>query len=109
MIAQPSHLMQEGLKHIPCLRDSYDAGSPGVVDAIMEVINATGIHDLLSRDVWASQLANAISELCHRSVILGSPKQAHVSIRQVLWHWQCLAIRPNKRTCICQSMSLRML
>lgn len=54
MVAQPSHLMQEGLKHVPCLGDSYDAGSPGVVDAIMKVINAAGIHDLLSRDVWAS-------------------------------------------------------
>ncbi len=100
MIAHPFHLVQEGLKHISCLRDSYDTGSPGVVDAIMEVINAAGIHDLLSRDVWASKLANAISELCHGSVILGSPKQAHVSIWQVLWYWQCLAIRPNKCTYI---------
>ena len=98
MAAQPCHLMQEGLKHIPSLRDGYDAGSPGVVDAIMEVINAAGIHNLLSRYVRASQLANSIPEFCHGSVILGSPKQAHVSIRQVLWHWQCLAIRPNKRT-----------
>ncbi|KAA6418738.1 MAG: hypothetical protein FRX49_11391 [Trebouxia sp. A1-2] len=53
MVAQLSHLMQEGFKHIPSLRDSYNAGSPGVVDAIMEVINAAGIHNLLSRDVRA--------------------------------------------------------
>ena len=98
--------MQEGLKHIPCLGDSYDTGSPGVVDSIMEVINAAGVHNLLPGDVRAGELANAIPELRHGSVVLGAPKQAHVCIGQPLGHWQGLPIRPNKGACKCQTTGL---
>lgn len=98
--------MQEGLKDVPCLGDSYDTGSPGVVDTIMEVINAAGVHNLLPGDVGAGELANAVPELRHGPVVLGAPKQAHVRIGQPLRHWQGLPIRPNKGTCRCQTTIL---
>ena len=64
----------------------------------MEIINSTRIHNLLSGDVWASQLSNAVPELSHCSVVLRTPKQTHVSVGQVLWYWQGFAVRPNKGT-----------
>ena len=57
--------MQEGLKDIPGLGDSNHTGSASVVDAIMEVINATGIHNFLAADVRAGQHADCRPELCH--------------------------------------------
>lgn len=65
----------------------------------MEVVNSTCIHNLLSGNVWAGQLSNAIPELSHCSVILSTSKETHVSVGQVLWYWQGFAIRPNKSTC----------
>ena len=91
--------MQEGLKDISGLGHSYDAGSPCVVDPIVEVIDATCVHNLLSGDVWAGELANAVPELCHGSVVLGATKQPHVSVGQVLWHRQGFAIWPDKSAC----------
>ena len=98
--------MEEGLKHVSCFGDSYDTGSPGVIDPVMEVINAAGVHNLLPGDVRAGELANTVPELRHGSVVLGPPKQAHVRIGQVLWHRQRFAIRPNKGACNCQTKSL---
>ena len=100
------HLMQERLKDISSLGDSNDASCPGVVHAVMEVINATSIHNLLPGDVGAGQVTDAISELRHCSVVLSTAKEAHVGIGQVLWHRQSLAVRPHKGTCttgFCQS------
>ena len=65
----------------------------------MEVINATGVYNLLPGDIWAGELTYAIPELSHCSVVLGTAKQPHVSIGQVLGYRQCLAVWPNEGTC----------
>ena len=67
-----AHLVQEGLEHIPRLGDCNDASCAGIVDTIMEVIDATCIDDLFPGDVWTDELPNARAELCHGSVILGT-------------------------------------
>ena len=95
------YLVQEGFKHVPGLGDCNDACGAGVVDAIMEVINAAGVDNLLPGDVWADQLANACSELCHSSVVLCTAEEPHVCIGKALKDWQCLAIWTHKCTCTC--------
>ena len=65
----------------------------------MEIIDATGIHYLFSGDVWAGELADAVSELCHGSVILRTSKEPHVGIGQVFWYRQGFAVWPYKCTC----------
>ena len=97
--------MQERLKDISGFGHCNHTGSPGVVHTIMEVIDPTRIHNLLPGDVWASQLADAVPELCHCSVILSPPKEAHVSIGQILRHRQGLAIWPYKSPCMHSSDS----
>ena len=98
-----AHLMQEWLEHISCLGHCNDTCSPGVVHTIMEIINPTRIHNLLSGDVWASQLPNAVPELSHCSVVLSTSKQTHVSVGQILWYRQGFAVWPHESTCTSSS------
>ena len=60
-------LVQEGLEHVPGLGDGNDAGGAGVVDAVVEVVDAARVHDLLPTDVGAHQLPDACT--CSRSSI----------------------------------------
>ena len=58
--------MQEGLEDVTGLGDRDDAGGARVVDAVVEVVHAARVHDLLAADVRAGQLPDARPELCHR-------------------------------------------
>lgn len=92
-------LVEEGLKHIPGFADCNDTGCASVVDTVVEVIDAAGIHDLLPTDVRADELAHAESKLCHGSVILCTSKKPHLCVGQISWDWQTLAIWTYKSTC----------
>lgn len=98
--------MQKGLEDISRFGDGNHACSPGVVHPVMKVINPTCIHNLLSGNVGACQLANAVPELSHGSVVLSTSKEAHVSIWQVLWHRQGFAVWPHKSTCMPRKLRL---
>ncbi len=91
--------MQERLKHVASLGYCNDAGCAGVVDAIVEIIDPAGIHNLFSGYILADQLANACAEFCHRPVVLCATKEPHVCIGQTLKDWQRFAIWAHKGTC----------
>ena len=91
--------MQEGLKHVSGLGDGDHAGGARVVDAIVEVVHAAGVHNLLAADVRAGQLAHACPELRHRAVVLRAAKQAHVRVGQALGHGQALAVGAHESAC----------
>lgn len=98
--------MKEWLKDVSSFADRDHTGSSCVVHTIMEVIDTTCIHDLLAADVWAYKLCHPKPELSHGSVVLGTTKQPHVRIRQVVWHRQSFPIWTHKRTCISSELDL---
>lgn len=99
-LERPGYLMQEWLKHVPCFADRNYTGCPGVIYAIMKIIDPTSIHNLLSADIWTNELSHSEPEFCHGPVILSPSKEPHVCIGQLLWYRQTSAIWPNECACI---------
>ena len=99
--------MQEGLEQVARFGDRDDAGGARVVDAVVEVVDAARVDDLLAADVRAGQRADATAELGHGAVVLRAAEQPHVRIGQVLGHWQRLAVRTHKRACAAGSRRVR--
>jgi hypothetical protein len=54
-----AQLVQEGFEQVAGLGDGDDAGGAGVVHAVVEVVNAAGVDNLLARDVGAGDGADA--------------------------------------------------
>ena len=77
------HLMQEGLENVAGLGHGNHAGGTGVVDAVMEVIDAARIHDLLPRYVRARQHAHGCAKLRH------GPVPTRASLRLMHQHQVC--------------------
>mmetsp|Transcript_10581 Transcript_10581/g.29129 ORF Transcript_10581/g.29129 Transcript_10581/m.29129 type:complete len:579 (+) Transcript_10581:741-2477(+) len=76
-------LVQKRLKEVARLGNGDDAGSPGVVDAVVEVINAARVDNLFARNVRAGHAADAGVEFGHGPVVLGPAKEPHVRVREL--------------------------
>lgn len=93
-----ARLMEEGLEDVAGFADRDHARGPGVVHAVVEVVDAARVHDLLAADVRADQLAHPEPELGHRAVVLRPAEQPHVRVRQVRRDRQALAVRAHECT-----------
>ena len=88
---------REEKKNAPHLGHCDHAGRARVVDAVVELVDAARVDDLLARDVRAWERADSRAELGHRAVVLRAAVEPHVRVGEVAGGAQGFAAGEHER------------
>ena len=90
-----SQLEEERLEHVLRLADGNHASGSRVIDAVVHVVDAARVDNLLARDGRTLHLPYNVAELDDRSVVLSATVQPHVRVGQARVVGQRLAVRSH--------------